>query len=249
MPATRRRSQVTFNLQSTSRSPTPCSSHREKSIDRIGRHAAAVARRHDIPARAARACGDRVAGAAGRPERQALSGGRAAPCGARHRAADASPDRGAPQTIELGVLSAPSVAYVIPLANRSALQALSAGAIELETRTPDGIMWSTLATHVRTDSSVDAGRHGRVARVTNADCAQRSNRTYAASAGIRVPTRSRSHRQRIHLTSALCWSREPRCGQVIVERCAPADRTPTCPHDCHRERPTVREAITSAVGR
>ena len=64
------------------------------------------------------------------------------------------PDRGAPQTIELGVLSAPSVAYVIPIANRSALHALSAGAIELETRTPDGIVWSTLATHLRTDSSV-----------------------------------------------------------------------------------------------
>lgn len=64
------------------------------------------------------------------------------------------PDRGAPETIELGELSAPSIAYVIPIANRVALQALAAGAIELETRTPDGIVWSTLATHLRTDSSV-----------------------------------------------------------------------------------------------
>lgn len=64
------------------------------------------------------------------------------------------PERGAPQTIELGVLNGPSTAYVIPIATRGALQALAAGAIELETRTSDGIVWSTLATHLRTDSSV-----------------------------------------------------------------------------------------------
>ena len=64
------------------------------------------------------------------------------------------PDRAAPETIELGVLSEPSIAYVVPLANRAALQALAAGAIELETRTRDGIVWSTLPAHVRTDSSL-----------------------------------------------------------------------------------------------
>ena len=62
------------------------------------------------------------------------------------------PDRAAPETIELGVLSETSIAYVVPLANRAALQALAAGAIELETRTPHGIVWSTLPAHVRTDS-------------------------------------------------------------------------------------------------
>jgi hypothetical protein len=64
------------------------------------------------------------------------------------------PDRAAPETIELGVLSEPSIAYVVPLANRAALQALAAGAIELETRTHDGIVWSTLPAHVRTDFSL-----------------------------------------------------------------------------------------------
>jgi hypothetical protein len=64
------------------------------------------------------------------------------------------PHRAAPETIELGVLSEPSIAYVIPLANRAALQALAAGAIELETRTDDGIVWSTLPVQIRTDSSL-----------------------------------------------------------------------------------------------
>lgn len=64
------------------------------------------------------------------------------------------PDRGVVETFELGVLGEPSIAYVIPIANRAALQALAAGAIELETRTHDGVVWSTLATHVRTDSSL-----------------------------------------------------------------------------------------------
>lgn len=64
------------------------------------------------------------------------------------------PDRAAPETIELGVLSDPSIAYVVPLANRTALQALAAGAIELEIRTHNGIVWSTLPAHVRTDASV-----------------------------------------------------------------------------------------------
>jgi hypothetical protein len=64
------------------------------------------------------------------------------------------PDRAASETIELGALSDPSIAYVVPLANRAALQALAAGAIELETRTHDGIVWSTLPAHVRTDSSL-----------------------------------------------------------------------------------------------
>ena len=64
------------------------------------------------------------------------------------------PDRAAPETIELGVLSEPSIAYVVPLANRAALHALAAGAIELETRTSDGIVWATLPAHVRPDSSL-----------------------------------------------------------------------------------------------
>ena len=64
------------------------------------------------------------------------------------------PDRAAPETIELGVLNEPSIAYVVPLANRAALQALAAGAIELETRTSDGIVWATLPAHVRPDSSL-----------------------------------------------------------------------------------------------
>ena len=63
------------------------------------------------------------------------------------------PDRAPPHTIELGMLSDP-IAYVIPLANRAALQALAAGAIELETRTRDGIVWSTLPAQMRTDASL-----------------------------------------------------------------------------------------------
>jgi hypothetical protein len=64
------------------------------------------------------------------------------------------PDGAASETIELGVLSEPSVAHIVPLANRAALQALASGAIELETRTHDGIIWSTLPTYVRNDSSL-----------------------------------------------------------------------------------------------
>lgn len=64
------------------------------------------------------------------------------------------PDGAASEAIELGVLSEPSVAHIVPLANRAALQALASGAIELETRTQGGIVWSTLPTHVRNDSSL-----------------------------------------------------------------------------------------------
>ena len=59
------------------------------------------------------------------------------------------PDQAIAETIELGALSDPSTAYVVPLANRAALQALAAGAIELETRTAEGIVWSTLPTQLR----------------------------------------------------------------------------------------------------
>ena len=52
------------------------------------------------------------------------------------------------ETIELGA-SDSSTAYVVPLANRGALQALAAGAIELETRTAEGIVWSTLPPQIR----------------------------------------------------------------------------------------------------
>ena len=64
------------------------------------------------------------------------------------------PEGAASETIDLGVLSEPSVAHVIPVASRAALQALASGAIELETRMLDGIIWSTLPMHVRNDSSL-----------------------------------------------------------------------------------------------
>lgn len=58
---------------------------------------------------------------------------------------------GAGKTIELGELAVSDpgsvpIAFVISLADRAALQALAAGAIELETRMHDGVVWSTLAT-------------------------------------------------------------------------------------------------------
>ncbi len=64
------------------------------------------------------------------------------------------PNGTASETIELGDLGEHSVAHIVPLASEAALQALASGAIELETRTPDGAIWSTLPTHVRTDSTV-----------------------------------------------------------------------------------------------
>ena len=64
------------------------------------------------------------------------------------------PNGAASETIELGELSEPWVAHIVPLASRSALLALASGAIELETRTQDGVVWSTLRTHVRTDSTL-----------------------------------------------------------------------------------------------
>lgn len=62
------------------------------------------------------------------------------------------PNGAASETIDLGP-SEPSVAHIVPLANRAALRALAAGAIELETRTDDSVVWSTLPIHLRTDSS------------------------------------------------------------------------------------------------
>ncbi len=59
------------------------------------------------------------------------------------------PDRGASETIELEVSRDPSTAYVVPLASRAALHALAAGAIELETHTAEGIVWSTLLPQMR----------------------------------------------------------------------------------------------------
>ncbi len=64
------------------------------------------------------------------------------------------PNGAASETFELGMLSDASIAHIVPLANRAALQALAAGAIELEIRTNSGIVWSTLPTQVRTDSSL-----------------------------------------------------------------------------------------------
>ena len=63
------------------------------------------------------------------------------------------PNGAASESIELGALSEPAVAHIIPLASREALHALASGAIEIETRTPDGIVWSTLPTQVRADAS------------------------------------------------------------------------------------------------
>ena len=64
------------------------------------------------------------------------------------------PNGAASETIELGELSEPWVAHIVPLASHSALLALASGAIELETRTQDGVVWSTLRTYVRTDSTL-----------------------------------------------------------------------------------------------
>ena len=63
------------------------------------------------------------------------------------------PDQAASETIELGAISDSSTVYVVPLANRAALQALAAGAIELETRTAEGIVWSTLPPQIRIDAA------------------------------------------------------------------------------------------------
>ena len=63
------------------------------------------------------------------------------------------PDQAAAETIELGALSDSATAYVVSLGNRAALQALAAGAIELETRTTDGIVWSTLPPQIRIDAA------------------------------------------------------------------------------------------------
>lgn len=63
------------------------------------------------------------------------------------------PDQAASETIELGALNDSSTVYVVPLANRAALQALVTGAIELETRTTEGIVWSTLPPQLRTDAT------------------------------------------------------------------------------------------------
>lgn len=60
------------------------------------------------------------------------------------------------QSIELGTLGEAPSAHVIRLPSREALQALAAGAIEIETRAPDGVIWSTLPMQVRTDASFSA---------------------------------------------------------------------------------------------
>lgn len=64
------------------------------------------------------------------------------------------PDRGVTEIIELGHVSTTSTAYVVPLADSAAVHALAAGAIELETRTDDRIVWSTLPTHLRGEASL-----------------------------------------------------------------------------------------------
>ncbi|MGH6609817.1 MAG: hypothetical protein ACRECQ_06150 [Burkholderiaceae bacterium] len=61
---------------------------------------------------------------------------------------------GSPQTIELGELGATPAAYVVPVADRTALAALARGAIELEAQAKDYVLWSTLPAQVRADASV-----------------------------------------------------------------------------------------------
>lgn len=68
------------------------------------------------------------------------------------------PSRGASEPVELGQLTATPAAYVIPLSGRAALTALAAGAIELEARAGDYVLWSTLAPELRTDASLAAMR-------------------------------------------------------------------------------------------
>ncbi len=67
------------------------------------------------------------------------------------------PARGAAVTLELGDLGeatdAPN-AFVIPLADRAALAALAAGAIEFEVRAKNYALWSTLPAQLRTDASL-----------------------------------------------------------------------------------------------
>lgn len=67
------------------------------------------------------------------------------------------PDRGAAETVELGELgnsADASNAYIILLADRAALAALAAGAIEFEARAADYVLWSTLPAQLRTDASL-----------------------------------------------------------------------------------------------
>ena len=71
------------------------------------------------------------------------------------------PNGTASETIELGELSEPSVAHIVPLASQAALRALASGAIELETRTQHGVIWSTLQTHLRTDSTLAVANAAR----------------------------------------------------------------------------------------
>ncbi len=62
------------------------------------------------------------------------------------------PDRGGAEIIELGLLGETPMAYIVPLADRAALTALAAGAIELEARANDRILWTTLPAQVRNNA-------------------------------------------------------------------------------------------------
>jgi len=63
------------------------------------------------------------------------------------------PDHTDAQIIDLAPLNGTAAAYVIPIADRAALHALAAGAIEIETRTLNGIVWSTLPAQIRGPAS------------------------------------------------------------------------------------------------
>ncbi|MEP6608512.1 MAG: hypothetical protein ABJA83_07505 [Burkholderiaceae bacterium] len=62
-----------------------------------------------------------------------------------------------PEGIELGRSGAAPVAFIVPLADRAALEALEAGAIELETRLNDQVIWSTLPVQTRTATRLARG--------------------------------------------------------------------------------------------
>jgi hypothetical protein len=64
------------------------------------------------------------------------------------------PSRGSSETIELGDITGAQSAYVVPLADRAALEALATGAIELEAQAEDYSMWSTIPAQLHTGASL-----------------------------------------------------------------------------------------------
>lgn len=73
-------------------------------------------------------------------------------------AIDPAPEHSTFEVIELGELSATPSAYVIPLVDRAQLEALAAGAIELETQTSERTVHATLTLLLRTEASPTLAR-------------------------------------------------------------------------------------------